>query len=529
MQKKIITLLILIVFIQCRLFPQDRGGKLIYGEERLPKSFDPYSYNDDEVNVRMCTLLYQSLFGYQKMSNKLVGILASSFQRINNNEVQIELMRNIKWSDGGEFKSDDVISTIKAINKSSSSWKNYISVFSSVVKIDEYTIRFVLSRPMIEENVKRALTFKILPSYKLIDLPITSSSDIAKKSYGTGYFKYSSRRNQEIELKANNYYRDRDNLKRPYLDYIAINAHSDKSNLIDQLKNGGIDIVVDVPPYRLADIEAARFDIKQYESFSFNYIAINFRNPILSDYLKVRQAIYYGFDRKSIVDNVYNSKATLINSPYILDAVYTPTDLDRYDYDVKKANILLDESGFNMKDANGFRYNASGQKLEFKLLYKIVENDEYRDRIITSFKSDMDKLGIRIIERAENLDSYLRVLKYDFDYDLAFGELLFSNGLNFSQLFHSKFIGLGNYNFIAYKEPRIDREFDKLDNNLTIEEYQNTNKKISRILNTQVPYIFCWSVQKYAAASKEIPNFKSTITPFGFFDYAHELYKRESN
>lgn len=524
-QKLILTGIVLILSgILC--FAQDRGGKISYMEQLLPKALDPYSVTDDLSNIRITSMLYQSLFSYNKL-NQPVAILADTIMQTSPDKFIIKLKKGIKYSDGGEFQAADVISTIKAIQQSNKSWKEVVAKFQSVQEIDVSTIQLVLKTPDFQENVEKMLMFKILPYYKLQELPLTPQSDIAKIPVGSGPFKYNSKTYSGLSLKSNPEFKKNDLLARPYLDYIDLAVNSDIYNHVEALLGGSVDILVEVPLDKKVAIENAGFQVKSYESLSFNMVAINFLNPILRDYLKLRQAMYYGFNRKSVIDNIYLNEAFLINSPFLLNE-FNPPSLNPYNYDLNKAKQLLDECGFT-KFSNDIRLDNSGKPLEFTMIYPQTMGDQYRDRILNTFQTDMYSLGIKIKLEALNPDQYLKKLKGDRDYDLAYGALIFSSSLNFSQLFNSKYIGPGKTNFISFSDPNIDKEFNVLEKNITIEEYNATNQKISRRLNYQVPYIFCWTVNKVAAASMRLPNFVSVITPFGFFDYVYELFQRQEN
>ena len=79
--------------------------------------------------------------------------------------------------------------------------------------------------------------------------------------------------------------------------------------------------------------------------------------------LRFRQALSLAMNRQEILDIFYFGQFGQL-----------PSDLNPSEYDVDKANALLDEMGMDKKDADGFRLGPDGKR--FEILFEIVQQDE---------------------------------------------------------------------------------------------------------------------------------------------------------
>ena len=112
--------------------------------------------------------------------------LASEISKTDDITYIIKLKEDIKWSDGTEFKADDVKYTIELLKNYNSVYSNNVQNINTVEIIDDYTIKLVLIQPL--QFFEYNLTFPIMSSeyYKDIDF---FNSDKTNMPLGTGKFK----------------------------------------------------------------------------------------------------------------------------------------------------------------------------------------------------------------------------------------------------------------------------------------------------------------------------------------------------
>jgi peptide/nickel transport system substrate-binding protein len=165
---------------------------------------------------------------------------------------------------------------------------------------------------------------------------------------------------------------------RPTIDEIDYQVFNSREASVQALKGGQIDFVDDLNA-TLFNSLAGQSNITQVKGAPsyFNNLAFNFggqtkqatNNPALKD-IRVRQAISAGIDRQTIVNKVWLGLAsvgttiTMPTSPWH----YEPTDPALQTYNPTLANQLLDQAGYDKKNSEGIRLDASGKPVILNIL-----------------------------------------------------------------------------------------------------------------------------------------------------------------
>lgn len=124
-------------------------------------------------------------------------------------------------------------------------------------------------------------------------------------------------------------------------------------------------------------------------------------HPLLSD-LRVRQAIAHCIDRDALIAAVYtyvpdDVKASLRMDSFIPKShwAYSGPYQD-YPYDVEAAGALLDEAGWTLDEASGYRVNADGQTMELTLT---TTNAQFRQTWAAVVEQQLADCGILLIRQ----------------------------------------------------------------------------------------------------------------------------------
>ena len=138
---------------------------------------------------------------------------------------------------------------------------------------------------------------------------------------------------------------------KPYLDRIEWRAIPDETARLTALRNGEIDVILQVAPKDLALLEAD--DAIQLESVTgtfWEYIGLNTNEGPLAD-TKVRQAISWAIDRQEINDVVKFGEATVLENGPISPGHWAHDETAIYpNQDLERAQELLNQAGY----ADGF-------------------------------------------------------------------------------------------------------------------------------------------------------------------------------
>jgi len=506
------------------------GGILTYVESEFPRAYDPITSMDDIVNVRMSTMMYEGLFGYD-IDREVRSRLADSYTVGGNNlELTVRMKRGKRWADGREVTARDVARTIEAIWASDNVQEQRIINDIDEVRVeDDYTLHFKFNNPLPEEVMLRKLTFKLVPAHKINNLPLTRQSEIARNPVGSGFYQMVRRGPTDITMRANQYFRQRDGGNTgPHIDEVRMYVQADVGTQIEFLLNQQVDVMVEVPPPSLARLRAAGFQIKPYESLAYHFIAFNFKHDLLQDQ-KVRQAMTYGFNRENALDRIYQNQGTLISGPFPPASAFYVRDRDAepFPYDPAEAIRLLTQAGYGNRTSDGTRVNSNGQRLSFTLVVPRHEGDDYTPRVTAQFISDMRRIGILIDLQELEFERWIQRVKYERNFDLAFAQVVFDEAGNVAPIFISTNTKPGAENFISYNNPEADELIKRFQETASPGERININRRLHRLLREDCPFIFLWSLNKNAAANQRVRNFMTRVTPFSFFDYVNEWYIRE--
>ena len=124
-------------------------------------------------------------------------------------------------------------------------------------------------------------------------------------------------------------------------------------------------------------------------------------HPILSD-LRVRQAMSYCINKDELLASVYpllepEARADLVmhtNIPRSHWAYAGDENVTIYPFDAEMGMALLDEAGWTMNEATGFRQNADGTELSFQFT---TTNAAFRQTWAAVYEQQMANCGIRIL------------------------------------------------------------------------------------------------------------------------------------
>jgi len=350
------------------------GGTLVFGSSGDAVRLDPADVTDGESIQRMDNI-FEGLVEYKSGSTEIQPCLATSWETSKDGkEITFHLRKGVKFHDGTDFNADAVVFSLRRqYDKGYLPWHDYgewaywgymFSDVEKVVKIDDYTVKIVLKR----------INASIMTSLAMFTVCIVSPTNAAKwgpdtfkHPVGTGPFKFVEWvKADHITLEANdNYWRER-----PKLDRLIFKVVPDPSARLMALEVGEVQGIEYPDPTHFDRIKANP-DLKLLTEPGMNvgYMAMNtgygykdanangvrdadepwVKTPGYSEPLtkkKVRQAINYAINKKSIVDDIYKGTAIVAKNgmpPFMLG--YND-DIEDYPYDPQKAKKLLAEAGY---------------------------------------------------------------------------------------------------------------------------------------------------------------------------------------
>jgi peptide/nickel transport system substrate-binding protein len=320
------------------------------------------------------------------------------------------LRKNVRFHDGKPFTADDVIFSVEEV------WLKHQSEFRTrwtgvglkVEKRDDHTVVFKLERPYVYAlNYLSSHFGPILPKhlYEGTDIP---NNPYNLKPVGTGPFKFQEYvKGSHVALVRNAEYWAADSAggKLPYLDRIVMRIIPDPTARTLAMSKGEVDYQ-NYPGFPVESVSSLRklgYQIGAEPvpgAARIQRVFLNQRTGPLAD-VRVRKALFHALDRQSIIDRAAYGFGVVSKGPlHQKSEAYADLlarDLPTYEYNVQKANALLDEAGFK-KDASGARF-----KLDFVINRSLSIDGAVADLMRDYFKAVGIDLNIRKVDEATRL------------------------------------------------------------------------------------------------------------------------------
>lgn len=499
------------------------GGKLVYGEYGRPATLDPITSND-MVSLRLTELLFNGLVSFSP-KNEVVSDLAEKWSVSPDNRVYTFTLRNdIKWQakpNVGDraVSADDVYQTLEVIRhpRTLTPLKAPYEFVAEARKLDAQTIEITLKRPIV--NALGRLSFKVIPAFALKNPEYLSRDDpFTQNPVGTGPFQLSQVTDEgDVVMEANaGYYRGR-----PHLDRVVLKPFADKNVLTQALLFNSVDMVVEVNPRDIAQIQGdKRFNLYPYNALSYTFFGHNYRNQHLAK-KEVRQAITYAINRQEMLDSFYSGRGTLISGPFAPGSWAYNLDVKPNPFNPAKARELLSQAGYKT-GADGYLVGDEGKPLQFTLKIPIEKENETVKRISLAFQNYLKQVGIKISLDFREFQAWKQDVFVDHDFDMVIANWAFDDSADISTLFHSGETGAWRNNFIGYSNPEVDALIIEAKTTLDREKQRTINQRLHALLAEEQPYTFLWTLTNYAAVQKKVRHVD--LHPFKFFTFADTWY-----
>lgn len=347
-----------------------QGGTHVEGVVGQPRLINPVYANSD-VDRDLLQLTFSGLMKYDKNLN-IVPDLAQDYTIEEDGKIYtFYLKENLVWQDKEQLTADDIIFTIKTIQNpdfKSPQRASWIGV--EVEKVDNLTVRFKLKKPYAAflENS----TVKILPEHIWQKVPPESFAFQTQnlKPIGSGPFQVKEvKKNgagliESITLVRNPYYFD----KPHYISEIKFLFFENQEQLIkaaeqNKIKGLGLSSSQDIGE----NWQSYSFSLPRYFALFFNQE----ESKVLS-YKEVRLALNYGTNKKELGQKI-------VDSPILPEIYNFEPPSKSYQFDLEKAKLLLEETGFKDEDGNGLREKIIKKEPAFKFKNYLAKGSEGKE------------------------------------------------------------------------------------------------------------------------------------------------------
>lgn len=342
------------------------GGILTCWTSGDPPNFDPFS-NTSSYVLHTVAACYNSLIMYDPLNpEKIIGDLAQSWELSDDGKVYtFKLIRNAKFHDGKPLTAADVKHTFDIVRQPpqgvTSARKSLLAAVSSIETPDDYTVKFILSRPSPALISSLATGWFVVAPKHILEAKGTMKDDVI----GSGPFMLKTyKRGVSVELVRNPNYHVPD---RPFLDGMTYYIIPDPATAYAYLRTGQILFYdgLSGKDARKAEAElAGKVVVHRNASYIGDPYTVNTRRKPFDD-IRVRKALALSVDHAESVKVVNDGDGVvagfLPRSPWGLPAeelAKVPGYWPDIEASRAEARKLLVEAGF----PNGFDTTLTTRK-----------------------------------------------------------------------------------------------------------------------------------------------------------------------
>ena len=449
----------------------------------------------DSASGEIAGWIFNSLVEYDK-NGTIIPKLVKSWKFTDNKTLIFKLKKNIKWSDGKDFTVDDVVFTYKLITspKIYTPYSDEFRYVKSVEKLDNFTIKVIYKKPYFK-SLNTWMT-SIVPKHILKNQKDIMTSSFNQHPIGTGAYTINGFEiSKDIILKSNpNYF-----IHKPNIDKIIYHFIPDPSTNFLMLKTKKLDVGGLTPlqvERQLTPDFKSNYNIFEKMSNSYTYLGFNLKNKKFQNPL-VRKAIAMAINKQQLIDILFFGHGRVCNGPFMPKTWGYNKDI-KTTYNPKKAKELLKKAGYTKQNPLHFTITTNS-------------NNDIRVNAVQIIQYQLAKIGVKVKIKTMEWQAFLNTVVMPKNFEAV----VLGWGLSLSpdaySIWHSDGAKKGGFNFVSYKNSRVDKLIKKAEITIDKKLLSNYYKEIFKLIVNDHPYVFLYIPNSITAVNKSIKNVSPSI------------------
>lgn len=439
---------------------------------------------------------------------KVVPQLAESWQVLDDTTWEFKLRRGVKFHNGDDFSAQDVKFTLErvvkegALDGETSPRKSLLGLLSQVNIINDYTVQIKTEKPWPILPLMLTLQ-EIIPKKYMEEV---GSQEFQRNPIGTGPFKFVRAEGKEglILERFEGYYggsAENPPMQVAPLKYLVFKTVPVEAERIAMLKTGELDIIYNMPSGVVPLLwTAPGIKVIVVGTTRSYFVEINSIKPPFDD-LRIRLALNYAVDMKTVVDSVLQGHGEVLSTVLLPYAFAYHGSLEPYPYDAELARKLLNDSGFPE---------------EHSITIHSIKDDAAFANVIAVF---LLRVGVKsVINIVDNRRP--KTVGKDAGWDLFLGSWG-NTTLDPVGILVPKFRSGGRGNFSGYSNEEVDKLLSQAESALDYEIRANYYRTVQEIIYQDVPMIFGYAAEEFYGVRKRVKNF---VPSSGGMTTMHDVY-----
>lgn len=467
-----------------------------------PVSMDPHQVTDIN-SMRVLENMYDKLVGWSEEGFEMVPKLAESWEESEDGKVYtFKLREDVKFQDGTPVNAEAVKFSFDRMLQEDHPFHHtgpfpfaqfYFGKIDKVEVEGDYTVSFTL-----KERFSPFLSNLTTVTGSIINPAAVEEwdTDFSLHGGGSGPFALEEwSKGVHTKLKANaDHYEGA-----PLVETAIFQPIVEDLVRVTKLKNGEADIIVDVNPDSIEELEAdENMEVIQQPGPHVWYVGLNNQKEPFND-VKVRQAVNYAVDKEVIVNDILKGTGVVSTQPLADSLLGHDADLEGYPYDPEKAKQLLAEAGYPDGFSVNFLIPESGSGMQSPV------------PMSTAVQGYLQAVGITVEIVKMEWGTFLNEINQGAGdkYDMYALSWMSGNGdadLSLANLLHTDAHPPG-FNSGYYSNPKVDELIDKASSTSDPAERESYYLETQKLISEDAPWIFIDHAKQTAAHSSNIQGF----------------------
>ncbi len=489
------------------------GGEYTEALVGHPNYINPILAQTNDVDMDLSRLIFSGMFRRTK-DQTLEKDLVSDYE-ISEDQLTYTfyIRRDATWHDGQPLTANDVIYTIQAMQDPN--WQSPLEPSMrgvEVKKIDDYTLTLTLTEPFAP--FLSSLTFGILPEHIWFDAYKVSPQNITLSEYntrpvGSGPFMFDALEKDSAGIMKSyqlvpyaGYYG-----QKPYLERISFSFYQELDSAVSAAQRGDVNGLAFITSEQKVSLQEQGRGL-QYQRLQLPQYTGIFFNQEHSDILAVdavRQALIWGVDRQTIINQALYGEGELIYTPILPGYIGYNADVEKYGFDLEKGKQILDDAGWVIPEGEQYR-KKDDAVLEFSIA--TVNQEEFLNTLAV-LQDNWTKMGIKVnVNVYEPADIQEQIIKPR-DYEaLLFGEIVGTDPDPYA-FWHSSQMEHPGLALAVFYQKNIDDLLETARKTSDEEQRRLKYFHFQNILAEEIPAIFLYNPYYTYVISKDIKGVQS--------------------
>jgi peptide/nickel transport system substrate-binding protein len=459
----------------------------------IAQGFDPQTLWPNGTtasdNLNAGNAIVEALVWSNPASGKIEPMLVEKWERTSPTTMKLTLRQGVTFTNGEPMDADAVVHSFGVFldTKITPAYANYAAAIDKVEKVDASTVLVHTKFPYPPFELMLTQVYVTPPKYWA---SVGGADGFGQKPIGTGAFKLTSwSKDDRVVMDRNTAYWG----KGPTgIDRVVWRPVPDDTARVAGLVTGEFDVATNVPISSIDEINGQPdrrvVETPSYRIFQLILSSLEEHPSPLHD-KRVRQAVNYAIDKKSIIDNLFQGRAFALNGQLLrrTQLGFDPT-LQDYPHDVAKARSLLAEAGH----PNGI-----------EITFKFPSGRYAQDREVSEAIAGMlGRAGIRTRMVSLEPGEFLRQLRNRELQPMAYLGLAPLDDPDFQM---AQYRSSWRYAYIRNAE--IDRLVDAGAREVDVEKRGAIYRELGRLMRDEAPVAFLFGGYDFYGVSKKLEGF----------------------